>query len=483
MRFKLNRYLLIFLVLIFAETNLLSELKDRVLVVRNINSPISISVSNYYMAQRNIDKVIDINCVDAALSSNNENIDYNNYLQKIENPIKEYLSNHSEIDYIVLTKGIPIRLINVPNGPWGGLYSADSYIAGIEYNKIHKTQIVLISDINYGAEYKGEALANRFWNSSERFSHSKFGGYLVTRLDGYTENDAKSLVDRAIKAEIALDSISTKNVILLDECPAYGNTSLTDVPYSVTKNQNDKDTLRITAESAYGSFNSDLQLAYNNLSNQGIPTTLENTELFTNALSNLMGYCSWGSNDAKFVLSTYNSLTFSFGAIGETAVSTSARTFLPTTGGQSLVADLINQGITGMKGYVNEPLLQAIASPSILFDRYTKGWTLAESFYAASNLIKWQDIVIGDPIATAYPLFINSVNDNLDELNLNDLNQILKNDDINSRISIYSISGKLLKEFSTIDFNDNEFFNEFNSGVYILIINNSSAKKAYKIIK
>ena len=66
---------------------------------------------------------------------------------------------------------------------------------------------------------------------------------------------------------------------------------------------------------------------------------------------------------------------------------------------------------------------------------------------------------------------------------MNELNQILKNDDINSRISIYSLSGKLLKELSTIDFNDIEFFNEFNSGVYILIINNSSAKKAYKIIK
>jgi hypothetical protein len=43
-------------------------------------------------------------------------------------------------------------------------------------------------------------------------------------------------------------------------------------------------------------------------------------------------------------------------------------------------------------------LLQAIASPTILLDRYTRGWTLAESFYAASRFVGWEDIVIGDPL-------------------------------------------------------------------------------------
>jgi hypothetical protein len=37
-----------------------------------------------------------------------------------------------------------------------------------------------------------------------------------------------------------------------------------------------------------------------------------------------------------------------------------------------------------------------------LFDRYTKGWTLAESFYAASRFVAWEDIVIGDPLAMPY---------------------------------------------------------------------------------
>jgi hypothetical protein len=52
-----------------------------------------------------------------------------------------------------------------------------------------------------------------------------------------------------------------------------------------------------------------------------------------------------------------------------------------------------------VKGYTNEPLLQAIASPSIVADRYfISGMSLAESFYAASRFVGWEDIVIGDPL-------------------------------------------------------------------------------------
>ncbi|HCM73924.1 MAG TPA: hypothetical protein DIS87_07280, partial [Armatimonadetes bacterium] len=62
---------------------------------------------------------------------------------------------------------------------------------------------------------------------------------------------------------------------------------------------------------------------------------------------------------------------------------------------QSLIADLIRGGVTGVKGYVSEPYTFAMADPQVLFDRYTRGYTLAESFYAASPILKWKDLVIG----------------------------------------------------------------------------------------
>ena len=74
----------------------------------------------------------------------------------------------------------------------------------------------------------------------------------------------------------------------------------------------------------------------------------------------------------------------------------------PSAGGQSLIAELIEARVTGAKGYCDEPFLPAIASPTILFDRYTRGWNLAESFYAASRFVGWEDIVIGDPLCSPY---------------------------------------------------------------------------------
>ena len=133
-----------------------------------------------------------------------------------------------------------------------------------------------------------------------------------------------------------------------------------------------------------------------------MPVELTQTDVFAGNRTGLLGYVSWGSNDRHYDAAAYHSLRFAPGAICETAVSTSARTFLPTKGGQSLIADLIAQGVTGAKGYTDEPLLQAVASPSILFDRYTRGWTLAESFYAASRFVGWEDIVIGDPLCRPY---------------------------------------------------------------------------------
>jgi uncharacterized protein (TIGR03790 family) len=130
-----------------------------------------------------------------------------------------------------------------------------------------------------------------------------------------------------------------------------------------------------------------MKLAAEILSNHRVPIELELTDRFIGNGPALAGYVSWGSNDQKFDNDAYRSLRFTPGALCETAVSTSARTFLPTKGGQSLVVDLIEQGATGAKGYTDEPLLQAVASPSILYERYTRGWTLAESYYAASRLV------------------------------------------------------------------------------------------------
>jgi uncharacterized protein (TIGR03790 family) len=360
-----------------------------VLVVYNVNSPTSKAVANYYAQKRGVHNAVAIACADSAVSTANETISIADYTSEIETPIANYLASHAGINFIVLTKGIPIRISggntgSRNEGSSGPLNpSVDSYLAAMGYAAIPSAQTISIT----GSGATGYGWLNRYWRSTAAFSHAAFGGYLVTRLDGYTLEDAEALVNRSLAADTV---VAGSGHVLLDEQPSFGVDAVNPQPLAVTGN--------IPAESDYGSWNADLVKAGELMQQVHIPVELNMSPTFVGNESGLLAYFSWGSNDPNFTSQAYESLRFAPGSIGDTAVSTSGRTFLPTTGGQSLIADLIAHGITGVKGYVDEPLLQAIASPSFTLQRYVSGATLAESFYAGSRFVGWEDVVIGDPL-------------------------------------------------------------------------------------
>jgi len=372
---------------------------SEVLVVSNASSPISMGIAKDYAAKRGVTKSVVIHCADSAISTANETISLANYGSQIASPIGAYLKRHSEINFIVLTKGVPIRIDGGITGSrdensTGNLHpSVDSYLAAMDYPSMADAVKISI----HGSGARGFGWLNRYWKADVPFSHAKFGGYLVTRLDGYTQADAEALVTRAIAAESgkAGSGETGSGEVLLDVQPIFRfkSTDVASQPLDVTG--------PIPDESDYGSWNADMVKAGDLLIERKVATELDRSETFVGDRTDLLGYFSWGSNDPKFTEKAYESLTFAPGAIGDTAVSTSARTFLPTSGGQSLITDLIAHGITGVKGYTDEPLLQAIASPSITMERYTSGLTLAESFYAASRFAGWEDVVIGDPLCKA----------------------------------------------------------------------------------
>ena len=389
-------------VLIFSTFGFSQSLQDRVLVIKNSNSPTSIAIANDYMLRRNVTRSLSISVNDSALNSDLEYMSFTEYNSNIKNPLLSYLATHPEIDFIVLTKGIPLKIYGAPNKPYGGDCSVDSLIASIGYETNSTTSIVDFVIPDGATNFTGQAYANRYWNSQIGFSHTIFGGYLVTRLDGYTQADAIALTTRSLLAEANI-GLSNNGEILLDACGTFGFDSNFVSPYSIfPTNYVSGQTIYVTDDYQYANFNSDILLAKNQLVSNGNPVNYNSTEDFIGNLSNLNGYVSWGSNDTNYNANSYNSFTFKAGAIAETAVSTGARTFLPSTVGQSLIANLISQGVTGVKGYAIEPLLLGVGSPSILFDRYTKGWTMAESFYASAKLVGWMDVMIGDPICRAY---------------------------------------------------------------------------------
>lgn len=325
----------------------------RVLVVMNSDSPESQVVASYYVKRRGIPKgnVVIVHC------PLTEEMPSAAFKAQIQDPVRDAIkSNAHRIDFIVLTKGIPIRLDN------GGGYSVDAFLGAMD---------LPISAIKNADDDQIRGCLNPYFNSAEPFDSKKFGFYLVTRLDGYTVDDCKGLVDRALEAK------PHKGPFFFDGDPGRKG-------------------------GGYGEMEKTLDDAETVMSNKGFDSTEDMTPAFVAPDKPLAGYASWGSNDAQFKADVYHKLRFLPGALAETFVSTSARSFKPQTSGQSMIADLIQQGVTGVKGYVSEPFTFALAKPNILFDRYTSGLNLAESFYSASLVLKWKDLVIGDPICNPY---------------------------------------------------------------------------------
>jgi len=331
-----------------------TEDAKRVLVVINQASAESTDVGAYYRNKRGIPSanVVLLNV------SRTDNISADEYRFGILDPVKRAIrASKTRIDFIVLTKGVPIR-IGDDGGP-----SVDAYLAAMNL------------DIEGIKEIKEEDIRkslNPYYRKNESFSSARYNMYLVTRLDGYTVADCKRLVDNSLAAK-----------------PVKG-------PYFFDFAANRK-------TGGYQQMEQLMSSAGNILKQKGYEVETEDTEAFVAPRQPVMGYVSWGSNDGGFKADAYRNIKFLPGSVGETFVSTSGRTFNPTRdGGQSLVADLIANGMTGVKGYVSEPFTFALAQPDILFDRYTAGFNLAESFYMASLVVKWKDVVIGDPLCNPY---------------------------------------------------------------------------------
>ncbi len=86
------------------------------------------------------------------------------------------------------------------------------------------------------------------------------------------------------------------------------------------------------------------------------------------------------------------------GSIAETAVSTGGRSFnWGTEYGQSLIADLLEDGVSGIKGYVYEPYLTAVSRPDLMTSYYASGYNLGEAYTASNGHLSWMGVIVGDP--------------------------------------------------------------------------------------
>ncbi|GEM_PF-2418968 len=344
---------------------------DRVLIVANKNSSVSRMLAYYYQRVR---RVPEENLVLLSLPAK-EAIARTTYVKKLERPLMAYLKKHHLEDQIlamVLMPDVPLKI--------QGRVARDGDAASVD-----SELTLLYRKMLYGPYRLGGWLPNPFFNAplEQDFEHDRFDIYMVTRIAAYTPAQAKALIKRALKAPY------------------------TKPPYT------------LILDARAGAINPGdnwLYATYLKLRNKPglILQTSFGPEFITQG-QRVIGYASWGSNDPRYPPNRKLALSFLPGAIGVTYVSTSARTFHPPPphwqvgswkerwkwyagSPQSLIADLIKLGLTGISGNVYEPYLAASARPYILFPAYLNGQSLAEAYYRSLAYLSWQTVVVGDPL-------------------------------------------------------------------------------------
>jgi uncharacterized protein (TIGR03790 family) len=351
---------------------------ENVLLVINDNSPDSQKVGEYYAKVRKVPatNVLRIRTL------NQETVDRVIYEGTIEGPIGALIAKErlqDRILYLVLTKGVPLRVLGTV-GPQGTMASVDS-----ELTLLYRRMMGQAIHIEGGVP-NPYFLDDKDVSEAKPFTHRDNDVLLVTRLDAYTADEAIALIDKGLAP-------SHSGRIVLDQRAALTNRTGEDWLELASK--------RLSAEG------------------HGDSVLLETTPKPARDVKDVLGYSSWGSTDPQNRVRSYG-MSFVPGAIAANLVGTDGRTFrappeswVPTGdsanraswyGGspESLIGDLIREGVTGVSGYVAQPLLNGVVRPQILFPAYLSGFNLVESYYLATPYLGWEAIVVGDPLCAPF---------------------------------------------------------------------------------
>lgn len=198
--------------------------------------------------------------------------------------------------------------------------------------------------------------------------------YLVTRLAGYTAADAIAALNRG--GTIPVDRYAAAAIFDGDAASTYDG--------------------------------SDFATTHAFLAALRFPSTHDTASaLITTSSRPVLAYAGYGYNHTPRAASTYvlTSLTFTpaRGAMFNTYESFNCRNFetLSPHDGYGQVADWIHIGGTFGIGNVFEPFTSGVPRNAIFYDRMiSRGWTFAEAAYASMQMLSWQTVVVGDPLAT-----------------------------------------------------------------------------------
>lgn len=371
--------------------NLFPQDTTSVAVIYNINSQMSTEIANYYASKRNIPSIylLGISCVSDEVVDKNY---YNQYIRDIVRYQIESRGIKEKIKYLVTTKGMPLKIKSSldkceTTQPGGG--SIESFLC-LLFDDLDDYCGGLVENLYY----KDDAVFNSFEFDYKKYCPDTMSAkisYLSSRLDAYTIEDVKSMIDRGLTSDFSLTG-----KIILDRDPAISYDRLIE--------------------------------ANNNLTNLGYASNLvfDNSTLNITSIGpdqKVIGYCGNGSHASVNPFMGWEpsigylggaNFLWQNGAAFSTYESFNANSFYYQDNGcdfsggngqllghvarQNLIADFIQDGGTVAIGNVYEPSAHNILDESVFFARYLEGHYFIDAAYMSLPLLRFQNVVIGDPL-------------------------------------------------------------------------------------
>ncbi|MCG7853736.1 MAG: TIGR03790 family protein, partial [Methanosarcinaceae archaeon] len=342
---------------------------ESILLVFNPSNSDSVSIKDYYISDitgRNIKN--DMICeLDLTLG---ESISRTQYNEQIRTPVEDFIESNNlknRIKYIVLTKGIPLKI-----SPTHGTDYNDLDYAAVD------SELSLIFSEEYNLDgrifnpYYGKPDGNWFHPFKYKMGTAVVA-YLVTRLAAWEVEEVYGMIDRALDPYSGPDAYA-----ILDGGKTYDR----------------------------------MELAADIYVDRGIQHLFENAEIFLTAETidnpsisdNVLGYTGHGIHHSPappggglYVFELGFGLLN--GAIFNTYESSNCTTFNEASrSGMGMVGDWIRIGGTGGIGHVYEPWSDAVGDERFLYPRQVSKHNLAEACYMALRYVSWTETVVGDPL-------------------------------------------------------------------------------------
>jgi uncharacterized protein (TIGR03790 family) len=379
---------------------------SRVLVLFNNDSQESIDIANYYAQVHPGVNLLGLDNLGAATS-----ITATSYLNNIRQPVLASGALTSNIDVILPTKGMPLRIqveaaypgpyidsYGIQRFPtvdqWKVYSSLESELTKIDY--INSETMMGDQSYNFPEIAGGHFASNAYYQSNASFSVGNFTGQhvmrLTARLDGFSVADVQSAIDRAQNAYVGPNNTPGGPFhFIVDSDPSltYSHPTMTG--------------------------------ANNLLNAKGLPHVYDNTAAFVaDAGGSILGYTSNGvwqlSTPDDYIYALTGSLAN--GAVFNSWESFNAQSFQPganyfgSTGKQALIGEWLNRGGTAAVGHVAEPGASpnGVINEDQLFNMLLEGKTFVEAAWSAARQLSFVNTVVGDPLMVWKQLLAGDAN-------------------------------------------------------------------------